>query len=151
MHESSDIVKAHIQEWKEELDRERDQLKVIPEPVTQPWDFQHEIDVLIANGFAIRNEASTAHWKALAWRDAKPSYHISYQWTQEGQKACFRWVYSTPMSWAAEIHDGHTRHCVVCMRDCFRRKVWASNGRFRCVCMECGAKGHDLQDLAKTT
>jgi hypothetical protein len=106
-----------------------------------PWPFQDILDKLVASGFASIDEYATYNW----W-GRLPTKHISYAFTPEGKEACFRNRYSTPMAWAEDIQNG-TRHCVVCLRDCYRKKVWAHNGKMRCICMACGAKGHGLQDL----
>ena len=147
MHESSEIVKQHLQMMLESEQKERERIATIPEPQPQDWEFQKEIDLLIASGFAILDEQSTDLWKRRAWHDGKASYHRCYSWTLEGKEACFRNKYTTPMSWADDIQKG-ARHCVICGRDLYRMKVWAQiKGKSGCVCMSCGAKGHGLQDL----
>lgn len=118
-----------------------------PEPVLQNWPFQDAITLLITSGFVHEGEDTTQAWKLQSWRDGKAFYHPYYVWTPEGKDACFRSAYTTPMSWAGDIHAERTRHCIACGRDCYRKKVWAHDGAFRCVCMTCGATGHRLSDL----
>lgn len=108
-----------------------------------PWPYQDIIDVLVESGFARIDPDSTYNW----WGKV-PTNHISYAFTAEGKEACFRNKYTTPMAWAEDIQKG-ARHCVVCMRDCYRTKVWAQvKGRSGVVCISCGAKGHGLHDLS---
>ena len=131
----------------EEMTREEQAWKARnPEPVLHPWPFQDALTVLIASGFAREDDATAQSWKRRAWRDGKSSYHTSYVWTLEGKEACWRYEYTTPMAWADQMHSKRERHCIICGRDCYRKKVWASNGRVKCVCMVCGAQGHELVD-----
>ena len=107
-----------------------------------PWEQQAAIDKLVTSGFAVISEEDT-----YSWWDKLPVNHICYKFTPEGKKACFRWMYSTPMAWAKETTQG-ARHCVICLRDLYHMKVWAQiDKKPGCVCMACGAKGHGLQDL----
>lgn len=111
----------------------------------QEWkNTQSILNKLVQYGFAAEDATRTFSWKDEA---GKSWYKTCYVWTKEGREACFRWRYSTPMSWAEEMYHKRVRHCVVCGRDCFRKKVWANYGRMVCVCMTCGAKGHGLQDI----
>ena len=116
-------------------------------PILKDWDFQKELDLLVASGFAVVNEARTDLWRRGALADGKATYHRCYSWTPEGRIACFRSRNTTPMAWAEDIHFERSRHCVVCGRDCYYKKVWAHDGPFRCVCLYCSGKGHGLQDL----
>ena len=133
----------------EQMEREEAQLTTYPQPVLEDWDCQKAIDILVASGFAVFREDRTDLWRRDALQRGKPTYYRCYYWTLEGREACWRYQYSTPMAWAIEMYYKRQRHCVVCGRDCYRKKVWASDGTFRCVCMVCGGKGHGLQDLAR--
>lgn len=107
-----------------------------------PWPYQKTLDLLVTSGFAEINVGST-----YSWWDKTSTNRIVYSFTPEGKEACFRNRYATPMSWAEDIQKG-ARHCVVCGRDLYRKKVWAQiQDKPRCVCMSCGGKGHGLQDL----
>lgn len=132
------------------LNEERDWKARNPEPKMDVYPFEKELELLLASGFIVKDEPTTELWKRGQWMQGRLVYHQCYTWTPEGKRACFRSQHSTPMAWAADIHFENTRHCVVCGRDCYRQKVWASDGRFRCVCMVCGGKGHGLQDLAES-
>jgi hypothetical protein len=117
------------------------------QPTLIDWDWQKEIDLLVSSGFAVFREDRTDLWRRDALQHGKPTYHRCYYWTPEGREACFRYQHSTPMAWAIEMYYKRARHCVVCGRDCYHKKVWAHSGAFLCVCMACGAKGHGLADL----
>ena len=120
------------------------------QPALTDWEFQKELDILVKSGFAVYDEQWTEMvWKRGAIQDKKPTYHRYYKWTPEGRVACFRYQHTTPMAWAEQWHLNHLRHCVVCGKDCYKKKVWAQDYEFRCVCVACGAKGHGLKDILK--
>lgn len=107
----------------------------------QPYPYQDILDKLVAHGFAVIDEAATYRWFD------ENGNSLMYKFTPEGKRACFRYCHSLPMAWAEDIQKG-ARHCVVCGRDCHRKKVWVQD-KNRCVCMACAGEGHDLPDLAQ--
>lgn len=120
-----------------------------PEPTLETLWYEEALQILLSAGFIVEDESTTWQWKRESWIDGRPTYHQGYRWTPEGRHACFRYRDSTPQSWAKDIVTGHVRHCVVCGRDCYNKKVYASDGGRRCVCLTCGTQGHGLLDLAR--
>lgn len=104
-----------------------------------PWPHQDILDALVDAGFAEIDEGAT-----YSWWGKLPTKHISYAFTPEGKEACFRNRYATPMSWVEDIQKG-ARHCVICKRDLYRKKVGEQySGKPGCICMTCWAKGYSL-------
>ena len=119
-------------DWFEPKDLER----------ARPWPFQDVLDKLVAHGFAQIHKLAT---ERSFGRDVPL---IRYEFTKEGKFVCFRNKHSSPMAWAEDITQRKARHCVICMRDCYGKKVFAWIGRQPgVVCMSCGNEGHGLKDL----
>jgi hypothetical protein len=115
------------------------------------WSHQHEIDTLVAAGYAEVNPETTDRNKRY-WEEqgGKPEQDYllrpMYRWTDAGKEACYPWRYSTPMAWAEQMHKGKSRHCIHCGRSTRQQKVGArfdggsKQKRNRTVCLSCRAR-----------
>ena len=119
------------------------------------WLEQREIDMLVASGFAeVNPDVTNRNKEYWAMQGGRPQddylLRTMYRWTEAGKEACHPWRFSTPMSWAQQMHESTNRHCIHCGRSTARQKVGArfdsgnKQKRNRTVCLTCHAVGKQL-------
>lgn len=122
------------------------------------YPYQRELDILVASGYAEIDQGATEsnrrYWENAGRKDNERFYlRPIYRWAPAGRLACYKYRYTTPMSYAEAMQQGAIRHCIHCGKTTVGIKVGArferggKAQRNRTVCAACARAGKELTEV----